>query len=464
MERPAVRIARPRPRSPRAPARRGWRRPSRSASAHLRRIGRVDLEGDGGLGHVRCVDGGAASGVGLGGGPNRPGHGATIAVRTLISKVGYAHDPGAWSGNDSSAVTPKWSLPHTPSTSMSSTREQESTCRVGPCGPEPDQDVVDPPRHRSGHFAAADHGFSALKVKPGSCGCADLPRVVVTRADPVQGPPGRARTACWPRRAGRRSHRGPAPLRARFGVPLDQPHRPRRPAARARTRSRTASSACDGPPGSSPRGVSTETSRVAHQRKSKGATGAPLVDLRHHDHRPSRGQRAADPVTGRMGEPAYVVAGTEQLVDRPTRSDRDLLQGHDVGVQFGQGAGQHRPPAGPVCVGGPEHVHGGDPQSRLVPHGPSQLQMAAAGTSMVTDVTFDVSADAYGRFMGRFSVPLAIVFAGRAGVRAGQRALDVGCGPGALTAELVHRLGPRRSPPSIRPLPSSRRPGPAFPE
>jgi SAM-dependent methyltransferase len=57
-------------------------------------------------------------------------------------------------------------------------------------------------------------------------------------------------------------------------------------------------------------------------------------------------------------------------------------------------------------------------------------------------VSFDVSADAYGRFMGRFSVPLATTFADQAGVRAGQRALDVGCGPGALIAELVDRLGP----------------------
>lgn len=33
-------------------------------------------------------------------------------------------------------------------------------------------------------------------------------------------------------------------------------------------------------------------------------------------------------------------------------------------------------------------------------------------------------------------------FAELAGVRAGQRALDVGCGPGALTAQLVQRVGP----------------------
>jgi SAM-dependent methyltransferase len=54
---------------------------------------------------------------------------------------------------------------------------------------------------------------------------------------------------------------------------------------------------------------------------------------------------------------------------------------------------------------------------------------------------FDVAGEAYGRFMGRFAEPLAGPFADRAGVVAGMRALDVGCGPGALTAELVLRLG-----------------------
>jgi SAM-dependent methyltransferase len=56
-------------------------------------------------------------------------------------------------------------------------------------------------------------------------------------------------------------------------------------------------------------------------------------------------------------------------------------------------------------------------------------------------VGFEVSADAYGRFMGKYSEPLAVQFADLAGVCAGQRVLDVGCGPGALTAELVSRAG-----------------------
>jgi len=56
-------------------------------------------------------------------------------------------------------------------------------------------------------------------------------------------------------------------------------------------------------------------------------------------------------------------------------------------------------------------------------------------------VSFNVSADAYLRFMGRYSEPLAAQFADLAGVHQGQRALDVGCGPGALTAVLASRAG-----------------------
>lgn len=57
-------------------------------------------------------------------------------------------------------------------------------------------------------------------------------------------------------------------------------------------------------------------------------------------------------------------------------------------------------------------------------------------------VSFEVAADAYDRFMGRYSRHLSAQMADLAGLVAGQRALDVGCGPGALTGELAARLGP----------------------
>ncbi len=54
-----------------------------------------------------------------------------------------------------------------------------------------------------------------------------------------------------------------------------------------------------------------------------------------------------------------------------------------------------------------------------------------------------LDADAYSRFMGRFSAPLARAFADWVGIDSPARVLDVGCGPGQLTTELVRRFGAR---------------------
>lgn len=55
--------------------------------------------------------------------------------------------------------------------------------------------------------------------------------------------------------------------------------------------------------------------------------------------------------------------------------------------------------------------------------------------------TFGVAGATYDSFMGRYSRVLATLFADAAGVRRGQTVVEVGCGPGALTAVLIDRLG-----------------------
>ena len=64
---------------------------------------------------------------------------------------------------------------------------------------------------------------------------------------------------------------------------------------------------------------------------------------------------------------------------------------------------------------------------------------------------FDVTADAYASFMGRFSEPLARQLVDLLDPAPGDRALDVGCGPGTLTAVLADRLGASGSRPWTRP-------------
>ena len=55
---------------------------------------------------------------------------------------------------------------------------------------------------------------------------------------------------------------------------------------------------------------------------------------------------------------------------------------------------------------------------------------------------FAIPAHAYDRFVGRYSPSLARELVALAGVAATDRALDVGCGPGSLTSQLVAIVGP----------------------
>jgi trans-aconitate methyltransferase len=54
---------------------------------------------------------------------------------------------------------------------------------------------------------------------------------------------------------------------------------------------------------------------------------------------------------------------------------------------------------------------------------------------------FAAPAEHYDRFMGRYAPTLAEALADFAGVGARMRVVDVGCGPGGLTRELVARVG-----------------------
>jgi SAM-dependent methyltransferase len=58
--------------------------------------------------------------------------------------------------------------------------------------------------------------------------------------------------------------------------------------------------------------------------------------------------------------------------------------------------------------------------------------------------TFDTGNDMYARGVGRYTDALAAALVERVGLREGDRALDVGCGPGAALAALADRLGAER--------------------
>src|SRR5215467_9992471 len=87
-------------------------------------------------------------------------------------------------------------------------------------------------------------------------------------------------------------------------------------------------------------------------------------------------------------------------------------------------------------------------RARRARHRPHRARRAAARErqhpgrpryARVVNTLFRVGGDEYDNFMGRYSRVLAPLFADFAGVSSGLRALDVGAGTGALTAELVAR-------------------------
>jgi SAM-dependent methyltransferase len=69
------------------------------------------------------------------------------------------------------------------------------------------------------------------------------------------------------------------------------------------------------------------------------------------------------------------------------------------------------------------------------------MPVIAPARAAYSSAMFTVAADAYDRYMGRYSTPLAATFCNFTQIAGVQRVLDVGCGPGALTGELVGRLG-----------------------
>jgi SAM-dependent methyltransferase len=73
---------------------------------------------------------------------------------------------------------------------------------------------------------------------------------------------------------------------------------------------------------------------------------------------------------------------------------------------------------------------------------PTQLRLTGRlAAAMPGAESFRASADAYNRHVGRYGAPLAAALIAFAHVEPGMCALDVGCGPGALTAALTERLG-----------------------
>jgi len=147
---------------------------------------------------------------------------------------------------------------------------------------------------------------------------------------------------------------------------------------------------------------------------------------------PDRAERALATTRGRAGTCSADDSCWSRSCHRNTSRERGAGPGQTIGQ--GRCADSARPLI-------PSSISQRSTPKASTSQGPTSAGAVIALREIIRVMSFDVPADAYTRFMGRFSEPLAVQFADLAQVRAGQRALDVGCGPGALTAELVRRLG-----------------------
>lgn len=101
--------------------------------------------------------------------------------------------------------------------------------------------------------------------------------------------------------------------------------------------------------------------------------------------------------------------------------------------------------------GGGKHLFPGDGRSRPledpVPRRRRAAPLQALRCAPMSDSAsrgFQAPPAAYDRHVGRYGAELAHALCEHAGVRAGDRVIDVGCGPGALTEHLATRIGVTR--------------------
>ena len=173
--------------------------------------------------------------------------------------------------------------------------------------------------------------------------------------------------------------------------------------------------------------------------------GHPLPAAGHHAGAEALGQAQpelvgwpAGPVSGAGTQPG-VGGGSKQLIPE-LRAERDRA-----------GSARRRPENLTPCAlhaadslraSGPRGVNATQPSCERFAYVAGAVLDGACRVGLTRVVQFAAPAEQYDRFMGRYVPTLALALADAAGVEAGMRVLDVGCGPGGLAGELAGRVGP----------------------